>query len=117
MKENNKLFIDYNSFDENWKVLNKKGQIFGSGETPEDAIASARVVTNKPIYSNSNFKGIISGKPVIPVINSDELAEDCELYGTEELIETMADLGGFHITKVQDSTGHFFLGYKMEALE
>lgn len=112
-----KLFLDYNSYSEEWKVLNTEKQCFGTGDCPEDAIKSARAVTNAPIYSNSNFKGIIDGAPVIPVINSDELAEDSTLYGAEEIIEALAELGGFRVRKVMDSTGYFFLGYTMELIE
>ena len=104
-----KLFLDYSSFNEEWKVLNKEGKCFGCGDCPEEALKSARIVTNAPIYSNSEFKGIIDGEPVIQVINSDELAEDSTLYGAEEMIEALAELGGFKIRKVQDSTGYFFL--------
>lgn len=112
-----KLFLDYTAFDEEWKVLNETGACFGTGKCPEEAIKSARVVTNKPIYANSNFKGILDGEPVLSVVNSDELAEDTALYGAEEMIETLAELGGFKVRKVQDSTGYFFLGYAMELVE
>ena len=115
-----KLFLDYNPFSSNrsaWKILDAEETCFGTGETPEDAIKSARVVTNAPIYANSEFKGIVDGTPVISVINSDELAEDSVLYGAEEMIEALAELGGFKVRKVQDSTGYFFLGYTMELIE
>ena len=52
-----KLFLDMNSMDHQWKVLDKDGFCYGTGETPEFAIKSARIVTNAPIYANSDFKG------------------------------------------------------------
>lgn len=44
-----KLFLERNSIDHQWKVLDKDGFCFGSGDTPEAAIASARIVSNAPI--------------------------------------------------------------------
>ena len=117
MKAPLKLFLDYSSFREEWKVLNNEGKCYGCGDCPEEAIKSTRTVTNAPIYANSEFKGIIDGTPIIPVINSDELAEDSTLFGAEEMIEALAELGGFKVRKIQDSTGYFFLGYTMELIE
>ena len=54
-----KLFLSFNDIDGHWKVLDSKEFCFGDGETPENAIASARVVTNAPIYANSLFDRII----------------------------------------------------------
>lgn len=110
-----KLFLDHNSIDDKWKVLDEKEFCFGSGETPEDAIASARVVTNAPIYSNKDFKGLIDGRPVIPTINANEIETDLTIYGTEELIEALAELGGFKVRKVVEDG--FFIGYTMELIE
>ena len=110
-----KLFLDYSSFREEWKVLNLKGQCFGCGDCPEEAIKSARVVTNAPIYSNSNFKGIIDGSPIIPTITNEELNDDTTLFGREEIIDTLAELGGFKVRKVVEDG--FFIGYTMELVE
>jgi len=110
-----KLFLDYNSLDEQWKIVDKTGGVFGTGCCPEDAIASARIVTNKPIYANSNCTGIIDGKPVIPVINADEIPDHSTLYGREEIIEAMAELSGFKVRKVVEDG--FFIGYTMELVE
>ena len=110
-----KLFLDYNSFDNHWKVLDANEFPFGSGETPEDAIRSARVVTNAPIYANSDFKGLIDGEPVIPTIHVDEIPTDMTLYGREEIIEAMAELSGFKVRKVVEQG--FFIGYTMELVE
>ena len=110
-----RLFLDYNSFDDHWKVLSKQGQVYGSGCCPEDAIASARVVTNAPIYANSDFKGIIDGTPVIMEISSEEVPEDTTLYGREEIIEALAELGGFRVRKVVENG--YFIGYTMELVE
>lgn len=111
-----KLFLDYNSFNEEWKVLNAENKCFGIGDCPEEAIRSARIVTDAPIYSNSDFKGIIDGRPVIPVINADEIeTDDLTLYGSEEIIEALAELGGFKVRKVVEDG--FFIGYTMELIE
>ena len=110
-----KLFLDYNSFDNHWKILDKDGMCFGSGNCPEDAIDSARVVTNAPIYANSQFKGIIDGTPVIPTINADEITADLTLHGREEIIEALAELGGFKVRKVVEKG--YFIGYTMELIE
>ena len=110
-----KLFLDYNSFDDHWKILGSDEACYGSGKTPEDAIKSARIVTNAPIYANSNFKGIVDGTPIIPTINADEIAADLTLYGREEIIEALAELGGFKVQKVVEHG--FFIGYTMELIE
>ena len=41
---------------------------------------------------------------------------DATLYGAEEMIETLAQLGGFKVTKYLDDEG-YFLGYAMEVAE
>ena len=46
------LFLTLNSIDGRWKVLDKDGFAFGDGETPEDAIASARIVSDAPIMED-----------------------------------------------------------------
>ena len=109
-----KLFLDFNSIDGRWKVLNKSEFCFGDGETPEQAIASARVVSDATIYANSDFKGIVDEVLDIPVRDVDDLSEDDEIYGIEELIEVMADLGGFNVRKVYKD--NFFLGYTMDVM-
>ncbi len=113
-----KLFLDYNSFDTRypWKVLDKSEMVFGSGETPEDAIKSARVVTNAPIYANSQFKGIIDGKPLLTAKYLTDIDEETTLYGSEEIMEAMAELGGFKVFKVYDDD-HFLMGYSFEVVE
>ena len=42
------------------------------------------------------------------------MVEDSTLYGAEEIMEVLAELGGFKVSKVYDTTGYFFLGYTME---
>ena len=111
-----KLFLDKNFIDNRWKVLDKDEFCFGEGETPEQAIKSARVVTNAPIYANSNFNGIIDGEPVINTVDIENLSEEEQIYGSEELIEAMAELSGFKVRKVVDDTG-FYYGYTMELVE
>ena len=111
-----KLFLDRNSIDHQWKVLDKDSFCFGSGDTPEAAIESARIVTNAPIYANSDFKGIIDGKPVLGIKYTYELSEDTVLFGSEELIEAMAELGGFKVHKVLDDD-RYVMGYAFEVVE
>ena len=111
-----KLFLDINSIDQKWKVLDKDGFCYGTGETPEFAIKSARIVTNAPIYANSDFKGIIDGKPILNVKYTNDLSEDTVLYGSEELIEAMAELSGFKVYKVYDED-RYLMGYTMELVE
>lgn len=115
-----KLFLDYNSFDNKypWKVLDTDEHCFGSGATPEDAIESARIVTNAPIYANSQFKGIVDGEPVLNVKYLEEIDEETVLYGSEEIMEAMAELGGFKVYKVYDDRFHrYVMGYAFEVVE
>ena len=102
-----RLFLDYNSFDDEWKVLDENEFPYGTGHIPEDAIRSARVVTDAPIYANSDFKGLIDGVLDVSV-------KDCADL-TEDLIEALAELGGFKIYKIID--GEWTLGYTMELVE
>ena len=115
MNSTTKLFLDYNSFHEEWKVCNLDGKVYGIGDCPEYAIASARAVTNAPIYANSQFKGIIDGEPVIPEMDIIDIPEDTVLYGREEIIEALAELGSFKVRKVVENG--FFIGYTMELIE
>lgn len=43
------LFLTPNSIDGRWKVLDIEDFCFGDGETPDEAIQSARIVSNAPI--------------------------------------------------------------------
>jgi hypothetical protein len=110
-----KLFLDRNSIDGKWKILDKDEFCFGSGETPEDAIRSARVVTDAPIFANSQFTGLIDGVLDVSVKDTTELTEDDVIYNKDELIETLAELGGFRIYKIID--GEWTLGYTWELKE
>ena len=111
-----KLFLDWDSFNEVWKVLDKEDICYGTGDCPENAIKSARVVTNKTIYANSQFKGIVDGEPTLHVKYLTDIDEETVLYGSEELIEAMAELGGFRVNKVYDDD-HFLMGYTFEVVE
>jgi hypothetical protein len=111
-----KLFLDYSGFREEWSVKDDNGVSYGCGDCPEEAIKSARVITNAPIYANSQYKGLIDGEPVLRVKYLDEATEDTVLYGAEELIETMAELGGFKAYKVYDDD-HYLMGYTFEVIE
>ena len=111
-----KLFLDYNTYGENWTILDSDRKTYGKGDSPEEAIMSARVVTDAPIYAHEDFKGIIDEVIDVPFRTPDELSEDDEIYGIDELIEVMADLGGFNVRKVYDEY-HFLLGYTMDVME
>lgn len=111
-----KLFLDHDSFNEVWKVLDKEDICYGTGNCPEYAIKSARVVTNAPIYANSQFKGIVDGEPVLTVKYLTDIDEETALYGSEEIMEAMAELGGFKVFKVYDDA-HFLMGYSFEVVE
>ena len=110
-----KLFLDYSAYREQWRICDDKGRVFGEGVCPEDAIKSARTVTNAPIYVNNEYKGIIDRTPVIPEANADEIPEDTTLYGREEIIDVLATLGGFRKRKIVENG--FFIGYAMELVE
>ena len=110
-----KLFLDHNSIDNQWKVLDKSEFCFGSGHTPEDAIRSARVVTDAPIFANSQFTGLIDGVLDLPVKNSTDLSPDDSVYNKDELIDVLAELGGFKVYKIIDDG--YTLGYTMELVE
>ena len=111
-----KLFLEQNIFDSRWKVLDLDGFCFGDGETPEAAIKSARVVTDATIYANSQFKGIIDEVLDVLTKSPEELSEDETIYSKDELIEVLAELGGFRIFKIYDDYRNL-LGYTMELIE
>ena len=111
-----KLFLDHDSFHDVWKVLDKEDICYGTGNCPEDAIKSARVVTNAPIYANSEFKGIVDGTPLLDVKYLTDIDEDTVLYGSEEVMEAMAELSGLKVYKVYDDD-HFLMGYSFEVVE
>ena len=54
------LFLTYNDIDNHWKVVDNEQSIFGDGKTPEEAIASARIVTNATIFSDSEPDVIVN---------------------------------------------------------
>ena len=110
-----RLFLDYNSFDNEWKVLDENEFPYGTGHIPEDAIRSARVVTDAPIFANSDFKGLVDGVLDISVKDITQLTEEDVIYNKDELIEALAELSGFKIYKIID--GEWTLGYTMELVE
>ena len=108
-----KLFLSQNPFDSRWKVLDTDGLCYGDGETPENAIKSARIVTDATIYANDEFKGIIDQVLDVCVKYVEDLKSDDVIYSKEELIEALAELGGFQIHRVYDDYRNL-LGYTME---
>lgn len=110
-----KLYLDHNSIDNRWKILDSQEFCYGDGETPEQAIQSARVVTDAPIFANSQFTGLVDGVLDVLTKDSTELTEEDVIYTKDELIEVLAELGGFTIFKIVD--GEFTLGYTWELVE
>jgi len=47
------LFLTFNDIDNRWKVVDNEQFAFGDGETREEAIASARIVSDATIFSDS----------------------------------------------------------------
>ena len=110
-----RLFLDYNGFDGEWKVLDENEFPYGTGDIPEHAIRSARVVTDAPIYANNNFTGLVDGVLDVSVKDITQLTEEDVIYNKDELIEALAELSGFKIYKIID--GGYTLGYTMELVE
>ena len=54
------LFLTFNDIDNRWKVVDNEQFCFGDGETQEDAIASARIVSNATIFSDSEPDVIVN---------------------------------------------------------
>lgn len=54
------LFLTFNDIDGRWKVVDNHQFPFGDGETQEEAIASARVVSNATIFSDSEPDAIVN---------------------------------------------------------
>ena len=59
------LFLTFNDIDNRWKVVDNTQFAFGDGETPEDAIASARTVSNATIFSDTEPDLIVDKVEVI----------------------------------------------------
>lgn len=111
-----KLFLDKNVFDLRWKVLDQDGFCYGDGETQEQAIKSARVITSADIYASSDFKGIISTEPDFPIRYAADLSETESIFDKDELIEALAELGGFKVSKILNEYDDV-LGYTMQLIE
>ncbi len=55
-----KLFLNFNDIDNRWKVVDDHQFPFGDGETKEEAIASARIVSDATIFSDAEPDLIIN---------------------------------------------------------
>jgi hypothetical protein len=79
-------------------------------------------VISKQIVINENrsllvpLVDLLNDKPTIDVKYTYELSEDTVLFGSEELIEAMAELGGFKVHKVLDDD-RYVMGYTFEVVE
>lgn len=54
------LFLTFNDIDGRWKVVDNEQFPFGDGATQEEAIASARTVSNATIFSDSEPDVIVN---------------------------------------------------------
>ena len=95
-----KLFLEKNHIDGRFKVLDEKGFAFGDGEMPDEAIQSARIVSNAPIYFGSG----------VAVPNKDEVFE------THECIQELANLAGMKVRQAYDDNMNI-IGWTMEVVE
>ena len=59
------LFLTFNDIDNRWKVVDNKQFPFGDGETKEEAIASARMVSNATIFSDTEPDMIVDKVEVV----------------------------------------------------
>ena len=94
------LFLEKNHIDGKFKVLNQKGHCIGDGEMPEDAIHSARLVSDKPIYFGSG----------VSVHNQDDV------FTSDEIINELASLAGMKVYCAYDDDMRI-IGYTMEVRE
>ena len=93
------LFLEKNSIDGNWKVLDITDSPFGDGKTKTDAIKSAKnLCDDTPIHIGPCQ---IVGKPT---------------YTTKEIIDALAELAGMTVIEVFDENLNH-VGYDMELRE
>jgi hypothetical protein len=59
------LFLTFNDIDGRWKVVDNHQFPFGDGETKEEAIASARMVSNATIFSDTEPDLIVDKVEVV----------------------------------------------------
>ena len=59
------LFLTFNDIDNRWKVVDNEQFPFGDGETKEEAIASARMVSNATIFSDTEPDLIVDKVEVV----------------------------------------------------
>ena len=98
-----KLFLKLNTIDHRWKVVDEKGFCFGDGKDSEEAVQSARIVSDAPIYG-----------PGSVVISNPK--EDPNLFNVTELIEELANLAGMKVIRAWDNDFKP-CGYYMELVE
>jgi hypothetical protein len=110
------LFLEYTHNGECWGIFDEDNKCYGKGDIPEEAIRSARVVTDATIYANRNQGGIIDEVLDVPVDYTQDLTENDTVYSKNELIEALAELGGFEIRRVLGGYGEI-LGYTMRLVE
>lgn len=96
-----KLFLEKNDIDGLFHVVDKNGHAFGGGcDMPDDAIRHARTVSDAPIFFGSGVS----------------VSDDKDVYTTYELIQELANLGGFKVRQAYDSDMKI-IGWTMELKE
>lgn len=102
------LVLEFSDIDGKYHINDENGFAFGDGQEIPEAIQSARIVTDEPIYFGDSFCGIprvmVTEKPT-------EAIADCEPF-----IAALAEIAGMKVTKYFDDNMHF-LGYGMELIE
>jgi len=100
MPKATKLFLEKNLIDNRYKVVDSEGFVFGDGEKQSTAIQSARIVSDAPIYFGSGVA----------------VADDRDVYSTEEIISELANLAGMKVRCAYDNQFRI-IGYTMELVE
>ena len=105
MKAPTTLLLEQNDIDHRWKVVDIADNVFGDGKTIKDAIESARLVTDKPIYHYDSNKLYIN-----------DAKEDKDLYTLDELLDELSRFAGMSVIKVIGRELKT-IGYQMEVRE
>ena len=90
------LFLTFNDIDNRWKVVDNTQFPFGDGETKEEAIKSARLVSNATIFSDAEPDLIVDKVTGFDEINIEDITDDfCGTYSDyPEMVLAMAELSG-----------------------
>ena len=96
-----KLFLEKNEIDDKFKVIDEDGFPFGDAKMPDDAIKGARALgITCPIYFGSRVS----------------VADDKDVYSTDEIISELAHLAGMKVRCAYDEDMKI-IGWAMELVE